>query len=69
VPAHVVPDVDPTGAGDVFAAAFVIALWRGKPALEAVRFAHAAASFVVEAPGASGIPTEERIRGRLREAW
>jgi 1D-myo-inositol 3-kinase len=65
VPAYRVPDVDPTGAGDVFAAAFLIALWRGEPALEAVRFAHAAAAFVVATPGASGMPTEEQIRGRM----
>ena len=65
VPAYRVPDVDPTGAGDVFAAAFLIALWRGEAALDAVRYAHAAASFVVAAPGASGMPTERQIRARM----
>jgi len=67
VPAHVVPEVDPTGAGDVFTAALLIALWRGELALDAVRYAHAAASFIVASPGASGMPTEEQIRARMRE--
>jgi sugar/nucleoside kinase (ribokinase family) len=60
--------VDPTGAGDVFAAAFLIALWRGGSALDGVRYAHAAASYVVAAPGTSGIPMEEQIRARLHGA-
>jgi hypothetical protein len=66
VPAFVVEELDPTGAGDVFTAAFLIARWRGKDALAAVRYAHAAASYVVAAPGISGMPTETQIAARLR---
>jgi 1D-myo-inositol 3-kinase len=65
VPAFVVAEADPTGAGDAFAAAFLIALWRGRGPLEAMRYAHAAASYVVAAPGASGMPTEAQIAVRL----
>src|SRR5262249_50688695 len=65
VPAFPVPEVDPTGAGDAFAAAFLIAVQRGSDAFTAVRYAHAAASYVVAAPGISGIPTEEQIAARL----
>jgi sugar/nucleoside kinase (ribokinase family) len=68
VPAFSVPELDPTGAGDAFAAAFLIALWRGVDPLEAVRYAHAAASYVVAAPGTSGTPTEEHIHARLRSS-
>jgi 1D-myo-inositol 3-kinase len=65
VPAFSVNEVDPTGAGDIFAAAFLIALGRGQAPLDAVRFAHAAASFVVEAPGAEGVPSPVQIAARL----
>lgn len=55
---------DATGAGDVFAAAF---LWRlrqtGDPA-ESVVFANAAGSLAVEAAGVAGVPTLERIAAR-----
>jgi sugar/nucleoside kinase (ribokinase family) len=68
VPAFPVPELDPTGAGDTFAAAFLIALWRGAEPLEAVRYAHAAASYIVAAPDTSGIPSEEQIIARLRSS-
>lgn len=65
IPAFAVEALDPTGAGDVFTAAFLIARWRGCEPLAAVRYAHAAASYVVAAPGISGIPTELQIAARL----
>jgi sugar/nucleoside kinase (ribokinase family) len=65
VPALARPARDPTGAGDVFATAFLIELGRGGDALAAARFAHAAASFVVEAGGAAGIPGRRQIEARL----
>ena len=68
VPAFPVPELDPTGAGDTFAAAFLIALWRGMDPLEAVCYAHAAASYVVAAPDTNGIPSEEQIIARLRSS-
>lgn len=66
--------VDLTGAGDVFAAAFLIRLHetgrlpadRSDP-WEATRFADCAASFVVEADGLEGIPARDQIEARLRE--
>jgi sugar/nucleoside kinase (ribokinase family) len=47
--------VDPTGAGDVYAAAFLLALASGHPSGDAARIASAAAAFAVEAPGAQGL--------------
>ncbi len=61
IPAFVVPEVDPTGAGDCFAVALLIALWRGDLPEDAVRFAHAAASFVIQSPGIEGIPSAGQI--------
>jgi sugar/nucleoside kinase (ribokinase family) len=66
VPALPTREVDPTGAGDVFAAALFVALAEGEESAAAVRFANAAASFVVEQPGVAGMPTREGIRVRLR---
>lgn len=48
---------DPTGAGDVFAAALAVSLWRGTPIGEAGRLAAAAAALTVESPGTAGVPT------------
>jgi len=63
VPAREV--VDPTGAGDVFAAAFLSAVYQGQTAEDAGRWACAAAAFAIEAPGATGLPTAEMVRRRL----
>jgi len=73
IPAYNVPEVDPTGAGDVFAAAFFIRLTETGDAEEAGRFANAAASFSIQGEGYSAIAgraaVEERLRnGELRRA-
>lgn len=59
--------VDPTGAGDIFAAAFLVRLWETEDVAEAARFAVCAASFVVEGEGTAAIPNREQIETRLRE--
>lgn len=59
-------EVDPTGAGDVFAAALFVSLWRGLPIERAAPLAAAAAAISVESPGTSGIPTLEEARARIR---
>jgi 1D-myo-inositol 3-kinase len=64
-PAFPATEVDPTGAGDAFAAAFLIHLRESRDPIAACRFASCAASFVVEAPGADGIPSPEQIARRL----
>lgn len=63
-PAH---EVDPTGAGDVFAGAFLIRLQETGDPFEAARFANAAASFCVEAPGITGIPRRAQVEERLAQ--
>lgn len=60
-------EVDPTGAGDVFAGAFLIRLQETGDPFEAARFANATASFCVEAPGITGIPTRAQVEERLAQ--
>jgi sugar/nucleoside kinase (ribokinase family) len=70
-PAH---EVDPTGAGDVFAAAFLIRLHEtaGSPSgvdpWEAARFANVVGSFSVEGLGTSAIPSRGQVEAYLQEA-
>jgi 1D-myo-inositol 3-kinase len=64
VPAFPAREVDPTGAGDAFAAAFMVALDEGADPWAAARFAAAAASFVVEAPGAVR-PDRATVQARM----
>ena len=66
-PAFAVDEVDPTGAGDVFVAAFLLRYATHRDTAEAAHFANCAASFAVEGIGAAAIPTLEQVEERLRE--
>jgi 1D-myo-inositol 3-kinase len=59
-------EVDLTGAGDVFAAAFLLCLSETGDPCEAARFANAAASFSVEGPGVTAIPTRRQVEDYLK---
>ncbi len=65
IPACPAREVDPTGAGDAFAAALLIALDEGAEPWQAARFAAAAASLVVEAEGPVA-PEREAVQARMR---
>ena len=65
-PAFPTTEVDPTGAGDVFAAAFLIQYALAQDANAAARFANCVASFAVEQPGTAGIPTPRQVATRLQ---
>lgn len=54
--------VDPTGAGDVFAAAFFSRLHATRDPWESARFANALAAVSVTRPGLGGAPNPEDIR-------
>jgi sugar/nucleoside kinase (ribokinase family) len=56
-----VEEVDATGAGDIFAAAFFVRLHQTKDAWEAARFATNLAAYSVTRVGMFGIPTLEEI--------
>lgn len=60
--------VDPTGAGDVFAAAFLIRLTETGDAGQAAIFANTVASFSVEGPGVTGIPDRAIVERYLEGA-
>ena len=62
-----VPVVDPTGAGDTFAAALVVALQRDMPLEEAALFCNCAGTLVVTKRGAIGqaIPTLAEVRALM----
>jgi 1D-myo-inositol 3-kinase len=63
-PGYPADEVDPTGAGDVFAAAFLCELHATGDALAAVDFANRVAACSVEAVGGAGIPTREMLAAR-----
>jgi sugar/nucleoside kinase (ribokinase family) len=65
VPGFPTREVDPTGAGDVFAGAFLVRLQETRDPYQAARFANAAASFCVEGPGVTTIPTRAQVEERL----
>lgn len=54
-------EVDPTGAGDVFASAFLIRLYEKNDIAEAAYFANVVASFSIERPGPAGIPDRRQV--------
>jgi sugar/nucleoside kinase (ribokinase family) len=56
-----IKEVDATGAGDIFAAAFFIRLGTTRDPWEATRFATQLASYSVTRPGLDGIPTPREI--------
>ncbi len=66
-PAFETIEVDPTGAGDVFAAAYLIELERSGDPYAAAHFANCVASFNVEKPGTKGIPILEQVEQRLAQ--
>ncbi len=62
-----VREVDATGAGDVFAAAFFIRLYVTRDPWEAARFATQLAAISVTRPGLEGVPTPQEIEACLME--
>lgn len=65
VPPRPANEVDPTGAGDIFATAFLLRLQETGDPLHAARFANVTASFGVEAKGLEGIPTHQQVMAYL----
>ena len=62
-----VEEVDPVGAGDIYAAGFFIRLYTTRDPWEAARFATQFAAYSVTRPGLAGIPTQSEIQACLME--
>ncbi len=65
-PAFPTVEIDPTGAGDIFAIAFLIRYAETEDIETAINFAHAAASLSIEKKGTQGIPDRKAIELRLK---
>ena len=66
VPVHPSKIVDPTGAGDVFAAAFFVWLHESDDPYKAVQFAHIAAGASIEGLGVQTVPTRQQVLSILQ---
>jgi hypothetical protein len=55
------PEVDPTGAGDIFAAAFFVSLYETEDPWASARFANQVAALSVTRVGLAGVPTAEEV--------
>jgi len=65
-PAFRAREVDPTGAGDVFAAAYLIRYKETGDPFAAAHFANCVASMSVEGAGVTAIPSRTKVERRLR---
>ncbi|MDE0631489.1 MAG: PfkB family carbohydrate kinase [Caldilineaceae bacterium] len=61
IPPRPAIEVDPTGAGDIFATAFLLRLDETGDPLDAARYANVTASFGVEGQGVTGIPSHKKV--------
>ena len=59
-------EVDATGAGDTFTAAFLIEVFSGKSPVEAAHFANVTASLSIEGVGLSGIPHRHEVEAYIQ---
>ena len=66
-PSYPVVEIDSTGAGDVFAAAFLIKYAETQDVAQAAAYAHTAASFVVEGVGIQNLKAMEAIQERFEK--
>lgn len=67
MPAFPAREVDATGAGDTFAAAFLIRLHESGDIGEAARFGAAAASISVAGRGVAAMPGRDEVEERMRQ--
>ena len=62
-------EVDPTGAGDIFAAAFFVRYQQTKDCLKAAQFANACASLSVGKVGIAGVPNLAEVEAHQLELY
>jgi sugar/nucleoside kinase (ribokinase family) len=66
-PAPKMDEVDSTGAGDIYAAAFFFRMYTTRDPWEAARFATQFAAYSVTRPGLEGIPTQSETQACMME--
>jgi sugar/nucleoside kinase (ribokinase family) len=66
IPPRPAVEIDPTGAGDIFTAAFLIRLWETGDPIASAYFANVAASFSVEGEGLAAIPDRASVETFIR---
>ena len=69
VPVQPEVDVEPTGAGDIFAAAFFVRYQETKDAVQAAQFANACGSLSVRKVGMDSIPTRPEVEAHELEMY
>ncbi|MEW5957290.1 MAG: PfkB family carbohydrate kinase [Chloroflexota bacterium] len=69
MPVRPEPEVDPTGAGDIFAAAFFVRYRDTKDIVKAAQFANACGSLSVRKLGLAGVPTLPEVETHLLELY
>lgn len=62
-------EIDPTGAGDIFAAAFFTRMAATRDPWEAARFATTLASYSVSRYGLDGVPRPEEVQAVMTEVY
>jgi hypothetical protein len=65
IPVQPLEEVDPTGAGDIFAAAFFIRYRQTRDVIEAAQFANACASLSVRARGVESVPSLVEVEKQM----
>ena len=70
IPPRPAREIDPTGAGDIFATAFLLRLDETGDPIDAARYANITASFGVEGQGVQGVPSHETVLTYMsRHPW
>lgn len=69
VPVQPQKEVDPTGAGDIFAGAFFIKYHQTGDFIQAAQFANACASLSVLQVGLAGVPTLAEVEAHMAELY
>lgn len=69
IPVRPEVEVDPTGAGDIFAAAFFVEYHQSGDVVKAAQFANACASLSVRAVGIAGVPRLAEVKRHEAELY
>lgn len=69
VPVEPVEEADPTGAGDIFAAAFFIKYHQTGDPVKAAQFANACASLSVKRVGLAGVPGKSQVEAQAAKLY